>query len=200
VSLRHLGFAKAAERERIARDLHDVLGHTLSVIALKSELAGRLLTERSNRDRALAELTDIEAISRQALADVKRTIVDDRFDTLETEIERATSTLRTAGIDVQCQREAVHIDSMHEGILGLALREAVTNVVRHAEARTCSIRLHCTRDVYVLEVQDDGRGGTEREGLGLRGMRERIEALGGSVLREISAGTRLTVHLPVVSA
>ncbi len=199
MSLRHLGFAKAAERERLARDLHDVLGHTLSVIALKSELAGRL-TERSNRDRALAELRDIEAISRQALADVKHTIVDDRFDTLETELERATSTLRTAGIAVQCRREAGHIDSPQEGILGLALREAVTNVVRHAEARTCSIRLHRTRDLYVLEVQDDGRGSTGREGQGLRGMRERIEALGGSVLREISVGTRLTVHLPVVSA
>jgi two-component system, NarL family, sensor histidine kinase DesK len=198
-SLRHLGLAKVAERERIARDLHDVLGHTLSVITLKSELAGRLLTDPSNLERAGTELAEVSRIARQALADVTHTILGQRLESIETELERATSTLRTAGITVECQREATHIDARHESILGLALREAVTNVVRHAEARTCCIRLHRMRDVYVLEVQDDGRGGAEREGFGLRGMRERIEALGGSVLREISAGTRLTVCLPVAA-
>lgn len=113
------------------------------------------------------------------------------------EIERARATLRTAGIAVECQCEAVALGTMHEGILGLALREAVTNIVRHARASTCSIRLQQQYNAYVLEVQDDGRGGgSEGEGLGLRGMRERIEALGGSVLRDISSGTRLTVRLP----
>jgi len=196
MSLRHLALAKLAERERIARDLHDVVGHTLSLITLKCELAARLLTHLKDAERAQGEIADVEGISRQALADVKRTILGDRLDSIETEFARATSTLRTAGIAVACERGRIRIDTAHENILGFALREAVTNVVRHAEARTCSIKLHQHRDAYVLEVQDDGHGGVENEGLGLRGMRERIEALGGSVLREISAGSRLTVRLP----
>jgi two-component system sensor histidine kinase DesK len=196
MSLRHLALAKFAERERIARDLHDVVGHTLSLITLKCELAARLLTQLKDAERAQGEIADVEGISRQALADVKRTILGDRLDNIDTEFARATSTLKTAGIAVACERGQVRIDTAHESILGFALREAVTNVVRHAEARTCSIRLHQNRDAYILEVQDDGRGGMENEGLGLRGMRERIEALGGSVLREISAGSRLTVRLP----
>jgi two-component system sensor histidine kinase DesK len=196
MSLRHLALAKLAERERIARDLHDVVGHTLSLITLKCELAARLLAQLKDAERAQGEIADVEGISRQALADVKRTILGDRLDNIDTEFARATSTLRTAGIAVACERGQVRIDTAHESILGFALREAVTNVVRHAEARTCSIKLHQNRDAYILEVQDDGRGGVENEGLGLRGMRERIEALGGSVLREISAGSRLTVRLP----
>jgi two-component system sensor histidine kinase DesK len=173
-----------------------VVGHTLSLITLKCELAARLLAQLKDAERAQGEIADVEGISRQALADVKRTILGDRLDNIDTEFARATSTLRTAGIAVACERGQVRIDTAHESILGFALREAVTNVVRHAEARTCSIKLHQNRDAYILEVQDDGRGGVENEGLGLRGMRERIEALGGSVLREISAGSRLTVRLP----
>jgi two-component system sensor histidine kinase DesK len=194
MSLRHLGLAKRAECERIARDLHDVLGHTLSLITLKSELAGRLLPEQVARARA--EIAAVTSISRQALADVRRTILGGHTETLEAEFERAASTLRTAGITVDCQREAVWLNSEHEGILGLALREAITNIVRHAAASRCEIRLRQMMQKYILEVQDDGRGGECDEGLGLRGMRERIEALGGSVLRDISAGTRLTVSLP----
>jgi two-component system sensor histidine kinase DesK len=197
MSLRYLSLVKVAERERIARDLHDVLGHTLSVIALKSELARRLLADPRNIERVRNEMSDVERTSRDALADVRLTILGDRTETIDAEFVRATSTLRTAGISVECEREAVWLHSVHEGVLGLALREAVTNVVRHAEASRCHIRLQRIRNAYVLEVQDNGRGETGGEGLGLRGMRERIEALGGSVLREISAGTRLTVRLPV---
>lgn len=196
LSLRHLALAKVAERERIARDLHDVVGHTLSLITLKSELAGRLLAQLQDVERARAEIAEVESISRQALAEIRLTILNDRLDSINSEFERATSTLRTAGIAVECQHESVRLDAAHESILGFALREAVTNVVRHAGARKCSIRLQRIVHTYVLEVHDDGRGGTEQEGLGLRGMRERIEALGGSVLREKSTGTRLTVRLP----
>jgi len=197
ICLRYLALAKRSECERIARDLHDVLGHTLSLITLKSELAGRLLADARNAERARAEIADVEAISRQALADVQRTIVGECVDTLDAEFDRASSTLRAAGVTVSCQRESVWLDREHEGILGLALREAVTNIIRHAAASRCEIRFRHVRQKYVLEVQDDGRGGTYGEGLGLLGMRERIEALGGSVLRDLSSGTHLTVSLPV---
>jgi two-component system sensor histidine kinase DesK len=166
---------------------------------LKAELAGRLLAEQQNVQRAATELDEIESTSRDALTEIRRTILGDCTETMDAEFERARATLRTAGIDVECRREALYLDSMHEGILGLALREAVTNIVRHAAARKCSIHLHHIQNAYVLEVQDDGHGGNGGEGFGLRGMRERIEAMGGSVLREISAGTRLTVRLPAAS-
>lgn len=198
MSLRHLELAKAAERERISRDLHDVLGHTLSLITLKSQLAGRLLTDRPDLSRACVEIADIERVSRQALADVQRTILDERVETIGMELERAASTLRTAGIAVQCRCEATQLDTAQESILGLTLREAVTNVVRHAQARSCSIRLHQDQDLCVLEVKDDGRGGCDADGQGLQGMRERIEALGGSVLRDVLNGTHLTVRLPAM--
>jgi two-component system sensor histidine kinase DesK len=199
MSLRYLALAQRSECERIARDLHDVLGHTLSLITLKSEHAGRLLAEPRHVERARAEIADVESISRQALAEVQRTIVGECAESLDAELERASSTLRAAGVTVDCQRESVWLDREHEGILGLALREAVTNIVRHAAASRCEIRFRHVRQTYVLEVQDDGRGGDAAaadEGLGLLGMRERIEALGGSVLRDISAGTRHTVSLP----
>jgi two-component system sensor histidine kinase DesK len=130
------------------------------------------------------------------LADVQRTIVGECVDTLDAEFDRASSTLRAAGVTVCCQRESVWLDREHEGILGLTLREAVTNIIRHAAASRCEIRFRHVRQKYVLEVQDDGRGGAYGEGLGLLGMRERIEALGGSVLRDLSSGTHLTVSLP----
>ena len=200
--------AKIAERERIARDLHDVLGHTLSLIALKTELAGRLLSQNNDAERARAEMADVENISRQALVDVHQTILGDRAETLEEEFERASSTLRTAGISVECQREPLQVDAVHESVLGFALREAVTNIVRHSRASRCLIRLQQSAQGCVLEVRDDGRGCVQREGQmegqqegqregeGLRGMRERVEAIGGSVRRDVSTGTRLMIQLP----
>lgn len=191
--------AKVAERERIARDLHDVLGHTLSLIALKTELAGRILAKNNDAERARAEMADVENISRQALVEVQQTILGDRAETLEEELERASSTLRTAGIEVDFQRDRLIVDAVHESVLGFALREAVTNIVRHSRARTCHIRLQQSAQECLLEVQDDGRGCPQEgrnEGEGLRGMRERVEAIGGSVRRDVSTGTRLSIRLP----
>ncbi len=192
--------AKVAERERIARDLHDVLGHTLSLIALKTELAGRLLSQNQDAERARAEMADVENISRQALADVQQTILGDRAETLEEELERARVALRTAGIALECHREPLRVDAVQESILGFALREAVTNIVRHAHATRCRIQLQQSEQGCLLDVQDDGNGAVDKdcreEGEGLRGMRERVEAIGGSVRRDISAGTRVLVRLP----
>jgi two-component system, NarL family, sensor histidine kinase DesK len=191
--------AKLAERERIARDLHDVLGHTLSLITLKAELAGQLLAQESEIPRARQEIAAVESISRSALTEVRQTIRGYRVETLQMEFERVGSMLGTAGIAIHCEREAVQLDATREHVFGLALREAVTNVVRHSGARNCHIRVQRAQHDYLLEVEDDGLGGAYSEGQGLRGMRERVEAIGGSLLLNGSQGTRLTVRVPVSS-
>jgi len=188
--------AKVAERERIARDLHDVLGHTLSVIALKSELAGKLL-ERDPQ-RAGSEIREVEQISRQALSDVRDAIRGYRAKGLAAELAQAKTTLETAGVSVQCDADgSMQIPAVQESVLALAVREAVTNVVRHAHARSCRLRLEQHNGSFRLEIQDDGRGSSGLEGNGLRGMRERVEMLGGTLDRKSEAGTTLTITLPV---
>jgi two-component system, NarL family, sensor histidine kinase DesK len=189
--------AKMAERERIARDLHDVLGHTLSLITLKAELAGQLLGQEPEIERARREMADVESISRGALAEVRKTIRDYRAETLQMEVDRVAAMLSAAGIEMNCERGVAQLDTTRERVLGLALREAVTNVVRHSGARNCHIRMQQAQHDYLLEVEDDGRGGSYNEGQGLRGMRERVEALGGSLLLDRSRGTRLSVRVPV---
>ena len=187
--------AKVAERERIARDLHDVLGHTLSLITLKSELAGKLL----DRDpgQAKREIHDIENAARDALAEVRHAILGYRAKGLTEEFKQAKSTLETAGIEVEVQSKPVAMPASYESVLSLALREAVTNIVRHSKARHCSLRMEPVNGNCELEIRDDGRGGFQLEGNGLRGMRERIESLGGTLERETEKGTRIAIHLPV---
>jgi two-component system sensor histidine kinase DesK len=187
--------AKVAERERIARDLHDVLGHTLSVIILKSELAGKLMDR--DPQRAGNEIREVEQISRQALSEVRDTIRGYRSRGLEAELAQAKSTLETAGLAVHCETSRVALPALQESVLSMAVREAVTNVVRHAHARTCTLRLEQRNGSCHLAIEDDGRGGFENEGNGLRGMRERVEMLGGKLARDSQAGTKLTIVVPV---
>jgi two-component system sensor histidine kinase DesK len=187
--------AKMAERERIARDLHDVLGHALSVITLKSELARRLVD--TDRERAKAEIADVETISREALAEVRRTVRGYRPESLQAEFDRARSTLETAGVAVETHSAPVAIPPAHEGVLALVLREAVTNVVRHAQAKRCRLELQEVKGTCRLDIHDDGRGGRHVEGYGMRGMRERVEAFGGTLILDARAGTKLTITLPL---
>jgi two-component system, NarL family, sensor histidine kinase DesK len=188
--------AKVAERERIARDLHDVLGHTLSVITLKSELAGKLI-ER-DPPRAQEEIREVEEISRQALSDVRDAIRGYRAKGLMAELAQAKCTLETAGVSVQCDAATtMKLPAMQESVLSLAVREGVTNVVRHAQARTCRLHLEQQDGSCRLEIQDDGRGFATVEGNGLRGMRERVEMLGGTLERMNRSGTMLVITLPL---
>jgi len=187
--------AKIAERERIARDLHDVLGHTLSVIVLKSELASKLV----DRDpaRARIEMADVEQTARAALSEVRQAIGGYRSNGLVAELAQARATLETAGITVECEQTPVKLQATQESVLALAVREAVTNVVRHADAARCRLELRATDGQCRLSIQDDGRGGFQQEGNGLTGMRERVEALGGTLKRETQGGTRLHITLPL---
>jgi len=186
--------AKLAERERIARDLHDVLGHTLSVIVLKSELAGRLFTR--DPQRAAAEIADVETISRKALSEVREAIGGYRAEGLAAEIKRAHSTLDAAGVTLVCEEKPPELNPAIESVVSLVVREAVTNIVRHAHASRCSMSFPAENGHRSLVIEDDGRGGIRAEGNGLRGMRERIEALGGRFTVDGSQGTRLTILLP----
>jgi two-component system sensor histidine kinase DesK len=188
--------AKVAERERIARDLHDVLGHTLSVITLKSELAGKLI----DRDPARAgkEIREVEEISRQALSEVRDAIRGYRSKGLVAELAHAKSTLETAGVAVQCDAAStMTLPAMQESVLSLAVREGVTNVVRHAQARSCRLRIEQENGSCRLEIHDDGQGFSTVEGNGLRGMRERVEMLGGTLERTNRSGTMLIITLPL---
>jgi two-component system, NarL family, sensor histidine kinase DesK len=190
--------AKVAERERIARDLHDVLGHTLSLITLKSELARKLVDR--DPERAKQEMQEVENASRAALSDVREAIRGYRSDGIFAELARARAALETAGVSVECDADTVQLSPVQESVLSLALREAVTNVVRHAEARRCNVSLKRNQSLCTLEVADDGCGAAGPEGNGLRGMRERLEALGGSLRLLTSNGTRLIIDLPLASA
>ncbi len=187
--------AKMAERERIARDLHDLLGHTLSLVILKSELASKL-AER-DPERAREEIRDVERIAREALAEVRAAVAGYRSGGLENEIHHARNALASAGVALETEVSKTQLPPAHEAVLALALREAVTNIVRHAGARRCKINIHSSESQCVLIVADDGRGGTEPFGNGLTGMRERVEVLGGSMTRDGSNGTRLAVTLPL---
>ena len=166
--------ATIAERERIARDLHDLLGHTLSVIVLKSELAARLV--RSDPDRATAEVKDIEHIGREALGEVRAAVAGYRARGIGAELDGARMALEAAGVDVEVHADPTDLPPEQESALAMALREAVTNVVRHADARRATITITTVGTDVRLEVSDDGRGSAGLAGSGITGMRERIAA------------------------
>jgi two-component system sensor histidine kinase DesK len=186
--------AKTAERERIARDMHDVLGHSLSLIVLKSELAGRLL--ETEPARAALEVAEIESTARNALAEVRKTISGYRSDGFASELSRAAHVLETAGVRLTQPSKAPPLTPRQEATLSLVLREAVTNIVRHSGARECSIELSTERNTTQLVIADDGKGDIREEGNGLRGMRERVQELGGRLSLDSQRGTRLQIELP----
>lgn len=171
--------ARIAERERIARDLHDLLGHTLSVVVLKSELAARLV--RADPDQAAAELTDIERIGREALGEVRAAVAGYRARGLGAELDGACVALRAAGLDVEVHADPTDLRPEQESAMAMALREAVTNVVRHARAERAAISITTGGSQVRLRVTDDGRGPSGLTGFGITGMHERIAALGGLV-------------------
>ena len=189
--------AQVAERERIARDLHDLLGHTLTVIAIKSELANRILP--SDPARAAQEMQEVEQTARKALAEVREAVTGYRSEGIAAEVMRARQTLLAAGVQLTTSMATVELTASQANALCLALREAVTNIVRHASASAATLHLEQDGDRVRLQLQDDGAGPAHAEGNGLRGMRERVTKLGGFVeLRRVaSGGAELTVLLPL---
>jgi two-component system sensor histidine kinase DesK len=168
--------AVSQERLRFARDLHDLLGHDLSLIALKAELAGRLLPD--GVDRAAAEVDEIKSLTRSALDQVRHAVDGYRRPTLPGELAGARMALEAAGIELQVTGPPATIDPEVESVLAWAVREGATNVIRHSGARHAEITVTPTD----VEIADDGRGGPSfNGGHGLAGLRERAEAIGGTV-------------------
>lgn len=181
-----------AERDRVARDVHDVLGHSLTVVTVKAELARRLVD--ADPERAKAELDQIQSLTREALAEIRATVAGLRVARLADELASAKSALADAGIAADLATDPEVVDPRHRIVIAWVLREAVTNVVRHSRATRCTITLGEDR----LVVEDDGRGlGGSREGNGMRGVRERVLGAGGSLTASAveGGGTKLEVQL-----
>ena len=199
--------AVAAERERFARDLHDLLGHSLSVIAIKAELAGRLLP--GSPERAAVEVGEVEGVARQALSEVRQAVSGYRQPTLADELEGARVALSAAGIDASIDPKPVSLDPEVEAVLAWTVREGATNVIRHSGASHCSVTVRAADGDAGVEVLDDGVGSGRPPGRadivvggnGLTGLRERAASLRG----RIEAGTapgggyRLAVSVPLSS-
>src|SRR5215218_2456564 len=194
--------AVAEERLRFARDLHDLLGHSLSSITLKSELAGRMLTDTP--ERAEAEVRDIEGMARKALREVREAVAGYRQPTLGGELDDARQMLKAAGIAYRIEQEAGELPNATDTVLAWAVREGVTNVVRHSRAQHCVIRLMRDGEEVRAEITDDGIGfPPEHEattgGSGLSGLAERVAASGGDFAAKPmpEGGLRLRVSLPL---
>lgn len=174
--------AVSEERLRFARDLHDLLGHSLSLITLKSELAGRLLPV--DPEKAASEVSDIEATAREALREVRDAVAGYRLPTLASELRGAREMLAAAGIGCRIEQEAETLPPQVDAILAWTVREGVTNVIRHSHARNCEIRITRNGHEARAEVVDDGQGNVvdideKVSGSGLRGVAERVSEGGG---------------------
>ena len=169
--------AALAERERIGRDLHDLLGHTLSLIALKSELAGKLLERDAHAARR--EIDEVTRVARDALSQVRRAVTGIRAAGLAAELASARQLLESDGVSFNYSLGEVELSSAQETVLALVVREAITNIQRHAQAHKANVGLELSSGELRLCIDDDGRGGSINAGNGLIGMRERVEALGG---------------------
>lgn len=190
--------AALAERERIGRDLHDLLGHTLSLVALKSDLAGKLL----DRDPAAArrEIDDVSRVARDALAQVRRAVTGIRAAGLAAELASARLLLESDGVALTCPHEIPPMSPEQETVLALTLREAVTNLQRHAHATSAQVVLERSPQRVLLRIEDNGRGGAIVPGNGLSGMRERLEVLGGHLRVDSQPwrGTVVEASLPLL--
>ncbi|MGI5157688.1 sensor histidine kinase [Microbispora sp. CA-102843] len=189
--------AVSAERLRFSRDLHDLLGHTLSMVVVKAEAVRRLAPR--DTDAAVRHAADIEAIGRQALTEVREAVTGYRDASLAFELDSARAALATAGIDCVVKESGPALTRETDMLLSWVVREGVTNVVRHSGALRCVITLRRDRDPVLVEVSDDGTGGavSEEDGSGLRGLRERLAAAGGRLTAARQPrGFVLTAEIP----
>lgn len=185
--------ARIAERERIAVDLHDLFGQTFALITVKAELAGKLLAEDLPRGRR--ELEALATLARDGLARARDTL-HGWTGGLDEEIRTARDLLAAAGVELSVERSAVAVPAMADGLMALILRESVTNIVRHAKARRCTISLTQSATATTLCIFDDGCGALAYEGKGVRGMADRAARLGAQFEISRRDGTRVRLTLP----
>jgi two-component system sensor histidine kinase DesK len=192
--LAHL--AVTEERLRFARDLHDLLGQSLSVLVLKSELVAKQLPQDAD-EMTRNEVRDIAQVARKSLNDLREAVEGYRRPTLQAEISSARSALRAAGIGLLVEDSIGALAPEQDGVLAWCLREAVTNVVKHSGAKKCEVRIFRDDGQARLEVSDNGHGTASLNGgSGLAGMRERVRLVGGTVNVESDAGLRVRVSVP----
>jgi len=191
--------AALAERERIGRDLHDLLGHTLSLITLKLELSRKLFDRDS--EAAKREMAEAERVARHALSEVRTAVSGIRATDLAAELAAARLMLEASMVSFECGALPPSLPVEVERGLALVLREAVTNIARHARADRARISTEVIEQSVKLSIEDDGRGGINAQGNGLKGMHERVRALGGTleVISPVGKGTRLQITVPLCS-
>lgn len=189
------------ERQRIARDLHDTLGQKLSMIGLKSDLAARLVEK--NPQLAIQEIKDIRQTASMALKEVRELVADMRAVRIEEELYRVAQILKAAEIELRIEGDvkAIRMPALSENVVSMCLKEAVTNIVKHSKASICQVSFNQNEDEFMLTVRDNGVGFPEKQlfagGNGLKGMRERIEFINGTVDIQSKQGTTLRMHVPV---
>ncbi|MFC5558991.1 sensor histidine kinase [Ureibacillus thermophilus] len=188
------------ERQRIARDLHDTLGQKLSMIGLKSDLASRLVEK--NPKAAIQEIQEIRHTARIALKEVRELVSNMKAVKLSEECIRVEQLLKAAGISYQLigNIHQLKIPVLVENVLSMCLKEAVTNIVKHSGAKHCIIEIQQNQNEVMLMIQDDGKGINENSGIegnGLKGMRERLEFINGTLTIEKNPGVKLTITIPL---
>ncbi len=192
--------AAMAERERIGRDLHDLLGHTLSLVALKSELASRLCERDPHGARR--EIDEVQRVARDALSQVRLAVTGIRAAGIAAELASARLMLETDAIAMEYEGGDIGMPVEIETVLALVIREAITNVQRHSRATAVSVKFKSDAESIGLSIIDNGRGSDVIAGNGLKGMRERVEALGGKLHIESvrGRGTKLEASVPMTMA
>lgn len=193
-------YALQEERHRIARDLHDTLGQTLTMIKLKSELAAKWIDK--NPVQTKEELKDILDTSRIALKQVRELVSEMKFISLTSELAHSRKLLHTAGIELEIVEHGPPplLSSVEETMMALSMREAITNTIKHSQALHCTILLQAVDSSYTIHISDDGVGLSHKEGgNGIVSMKERMQALNGTLTVECSptGGTAVTMMLPL---
>ncbi|EPY05587.1 integral membrane sensor signal transduction histidine kinase [Paenibacillus alvei TS-15] len=192
---------KLQERHRIARDLHDTLGQKLSLIGLKSDLAGKLI--HKNPGRAQAEINDVRQTARTALKEVRELVTQMRGTRLEDELFRIKQILKAAQIEFSLEGgKPANISLLYENVLSMCLKEAVTNIVKHSNATSCTIQFESSQAELKVKVQDNGVGmdtSLQSTGNGLLGMKERLEFINASMDIVCDQGTAIIMQVPIVT-
>ncbi|KRF31759.1 sensor histidine kinase [Paenibacillus sp. Soil787] len=193
---------KLEERQRIARDLHDTLGQKLSLIGLKSDLAGKLISK--NPSQAQIEINDVRQTARSALKEVREMVTSMRGTRLEDEMFRVKQILKAAEIDLilEGDPQLTNTSLMNENVVSMCLKEAITNIIKHSSASTCSISIEPSQTDLVIKVGDNGVGMAKESvvllGNGLRGMKERLEFVNGCMEIVSNRGTTIVIKVPNV--
>ncbi len=185
--------AVTSERERVARDLHDLLGHSLTTITVKAGLARRVLESSGDIPRAVEEIREVEGLTRSALSDVRATVSEYREVSLSAEIVGARAALRAAEMDADLPHAVDNVAPEFQNTFGYVLREAITNVLRHSGASHVKVKLGRNW----LEIEDDGKAANVQRGNGLRGLQERLDAIEGTLSTSVRPGGGLLVRAEV---